>query len=326
MEGMGYVMELYKKSKHQKKVIAQTQLQGRTMSERLRVFSLGTIIGLTAALLMAQSALSWAADTVKDAHGDVSDVTVKAVIVEPGDKTGISYQCRLKSGEVVAASGSIPEDQSKSGILVMIKETGPISVVAVRPDEPLPKQEEAFDEAIRVRLARMVAGMKEGEKRQVEITAQDKQERDEEFYMARLTRVRTRPKALTMPVGDYAVRANKVPEVGQPFVIDPAFPGRVESVTEEAVTIRFSAPPDDVIETPYGRGRVYEDGENYKVDINAKEGSLVRTGSQVGRISHVDDKIIAVNYRHPFGGEALICDMTVHQVEHAKLAANGVGK
>ncbi|RJR22828.1 MAG: hypothetical protein C4581_00540 [Nitrospiraceae bacterium] len=319
-------MELYKKSAYQKQVFARTQSLGETMRGNPRIFSRGTMISLTAALLLTQSVFSWAADTAKDVQGDVSD-TAKAGIVETGDRAEISYLCRLKSGEVVAASGSVPDEQSKSGIFVTRKETGPLSVVAVRPDEPFPlRPEEPFDEAVLERLARAVAGMQEGERRQLEITALESSAKDEEYYILRMARVRTRPKVMTMPVDEYADRTGKSPEVGQSFSIDPSFPGRVTAVTGGKVTVRFNATPGDVIQTPFGLGRIYHDEKNYKLDIKARKGSLVRSGPLVGRITDVTDEIITINYRHPFGGEKLFCDVTVDKAEHAKLAASGMGK
>ena len=92
------------------------------------------------------------------------------------------------------------------------------------------------------------------------------------------------PKEMAMPKGDYEFRARKAPEVGQEYFYDPAFPGRVTSVIETDVTIAFSK-RGDTIETPFGTGRVREEADRYKVDIDAKEGTLVRTGNKIGRIT-----------------------------------------
>jgi FKBP-type peptidyl-prolyl cis-trans isomerase 2 len=129
-----------------------------------------------------------------------------------------------------------------------------------------------------------------------------------------------------MPRGDYEFRARKTAEVGQSFAIDPSFPGRVESVTDKEVVIRFSAEPGSVIETPFGTGRIREEGENYKVDIDAREGKLVRTGNKIGRISKVDDKVIVIDYRHPFGYEALICDVTLNKVTETAAVKDGAAE
>jgi FKBP-type peptidyl-prolyl cis-trans isomerase 2 len=244
---------------------------------------------------------------------------------QPGDVAEVNYLCRLKTGEVVAATDAVDETDRKSNIFVAVKKTGPLSIAVVRPDEPAPETLESlpFDAELRQQLARRTVGMKEGEKRRMEVTALMVKPKDEQSGVARMSRVRTRPKEMKMPRSDYEYRARKAPEVGQAFAVDPAFPGRVESFTDNEVVIRFSATPGAVVETPFGSGRIREEGEKYLVDIDAREGSLVRTGNRIGRITKVDDKVITVDYRHPFGYEALNCDVTVSRVTEGKAKKDG---
>jgi FKBP-type peptidyl-prolyl cis-trans isomerase 2 len=250
------------------------------------------------------------------------------MVVQPGDSIDLLYHCRGKTGEVVAASAPVKETDPKSNIFMTRKETGPLSVLAVRSDEPLPEKlwPGPFEEEILERLTREVNGMKEGDTRQVALTAQMILPKDEQSGFARLSRVRTRPKKMTMPKGDYEFRARKSPEIGQDYAYDPAFPGKVEAITDKDVIIRFSAKPGDIIQTPFGPGLIREEGEDYKVDINAKDGSLVRTGNKIGRITRVDEKEITVDYRHPFGYEALTCDITVGNIIKANPVEIGAGK
>lgn len=233
--------------------------------------------------------------------------------VKPGDRVQVHYLCRLKSGDVVASTDSIAGTEKKSPIFVSAKDPGPVSIQAINRDEPLPDQlwPGPFESEIRVRIARLVTGMKEGESKQVELSAKMIPGISEKEGFTWLAKVRTRPKVMTMPKGDYEFRARKAPEVGQSYFYDPAFPGNVESVTDTDVIIRFTAKLGDTIETPFGQGRIREEGDNYKVDIDAREGTLVRTGSKIGRITKVDDKVITLDYRHPFGYEELVCDVTV---------------
>jgi FKBP-type peptidyl-prolyl cis-trans isomerase 2 len=248
-------------------------------------------------------------------------------IVQPGNQADIHYLCRLQSGEIVAATGSVPDDQPKSNIFVKRNEAGPLVITAIRPDEPFTaKQEDPFEVEIMNRLSNKVAGMKEGEKRQVQVTAEDIPTRDVNNYIVRISRVRTRAKEMKMTVGDYQARTHKAPEAGQAFAIDPSFPGRVETVTDQEVVIRFSAKPGSVIETPFGPGTVREEGQNYKVDIDARKGGLTRAGSMIGRIIEVDDQFITIDYRNPFGNETLTCDVTIEKIVDAKPSENGTGK
>jgi FKBP-type peptidyl-prolyl cis-trans isomerase 2 len=252
--------------------------------------------------------------------------TGKAGFVAPGQSADIHYLCRLSTGEVVAATETVGEDVPKSKIFVAKKEAGPLLITAVRPDESLPERPwpGPFEEEIGDRLARNVSGMKEGEKRQVELTARMIKPLDEHSGFVRLSKVRTRPKVMKMSRTEYEMRARKAPELGQPFTIDPAFEGQVESVGEEEVVIRLSAISGGVAETPFGQGRIREEGENYKVDIDAKEGSLVRIGNTIGRIINVTAKVITIDNRHPFGYEMLICDVTIEGIKKAEVQKEDV--
>jgi len=249
-------------------------------------------------------------------------------VVQPGDSMDITYLCRVKTGEVVAASAPVKETDRTSNVYLKRKETGPLTVLAVRPDEPLPERlwPGPFEEEILERLTRRVAGLKEGETRRVELEAVMILPKDEQSGFGRLARVRTRPKKMTMPKGDYEFRARKAPEVGQDYAYDPAFSGKVETITDKDVIIRFSAKPGDFIQTPFGTGLIREEGEDYKVDINATEGGLVRTGNKIGRIIRVDEKAIIIDYRHPFGYEKLMCDVTAGNIIKADPVDIGAGK
>jgi len=285
------------------------------------------ILILVVMLLLLGMAVSAFGNTGSSQPSDATQ-TQDAKAVQPGDRIDIDYLCRIKTGEVVAASASVNEADSKSNIFLMRKESGSLSVIAVRSDELLPDRPGTtpFDEEIRERLTRVVAGMKAGETRKVELTARSTMPKEEQSGFAYVTRVRSRPKEMPMPKGDYEFRIGKTAEVGQSYYIDPAFPGKVEAITDKDVIIRFSAKPGDIIETPFGSGLIREEGDNYKVDIDAKEGRLVRTGNKIGRISHVDDKVITVDYRHPFGYETLTCDVTVGKIIKADPVDIGAGK
>jgi len=248
--------------------------------------------------------------------------------VQAGDTASVHYLCRLGSGEIVAATDYVAESQPKSNIYVQREEAGPLSISAASSADAgltqvTPYEQRSLEEEIANQLALAVVGMKEGETRTTEIKAEDAPEVDAHKYIARLTRVRTRPKEMKMPKGDYEYRTGRSPEVGQEYSYDPAFPGRVVSVSAQEVTIRFFATPGSVIETPFGPGRIREEGQDYKVDIEAHKGALVRAASVVGRISDVDDKVITVDFGNPFGGEALLCDVTIEKITDAKLVQSG---
>jgi len=114
---------------------------------------------------------------------------------------------------------------------------------------------------------------------------------------------------------EYLSRTGKAPEVGQPFITDPAVPGKVASVTESDVVVRFFAKAGDKVATPFGEGTVKELPDKYEIVIDAHTGAFVRSGGYVGRITNVDDRFITVDYSYPFGGEPLFCDILVESAE-----------
>ncbi|MGC1456604.1 MAG: hypothetical protein WA946_15575 [Nitrospirota bacterium] len=243
--------------------------------------------------------------------------------IKPGDTASVHYLCRLRSGEVVAATDIVAEIQRKSNAYLQKDEAVPLSIEAVSAADAVqvqstPYVQRSMEEEISHQLAFAIVSMKEGDSRTAEIKAEDVPDQEAPKYIAHLTRVRTRPKEMKMPRGDYEYRAKQSPEVGQAYSYDPDFPGRVESISDQEVTIRFSATPGAVIETPFGPGRIRDDGQDYKVDIEARKGALVRAGEMVGHITDVDDKGITVDFGNSFGGETLLCDVTVGKVIDAK--------
>ncbi len=268
------------------------------------------VLTLAAALLVGSAGPSYGDAVTASSHSVVRGGEVRAA--QPGDVVMLDYLCRLKNGDVVASTRAVADAERKSTIFAPGNQSGAVALLAVNPAEPLPEQfwPGPFETEIRERLARQVAGLKEGETRRVNLTASMVMPKNEQEGLAYLSRVRTRPKEMTMPKGDYEFRARKAPEVGQEYSYDPAFPGRVTSATETDVTIAFSK-RGDTVETPFGTGRVREEADSYKVDIDAREGTLVRTGNKIGRITKVDDKMIVIDYRHPFGYEELACDIVV---------------
>ncbi|HUI45117.1 MAG TPA: hypothetical protein VL122_03865 [Nitrospirota bacterium] len=247
--------------------------------------------------------------------------------VQPGDTASVHFLCRLRSGEIVAATDSVAESQQKSNLFRQRQETDPLSIKAVSAADtvqpPEPYEQRSLEEEISHQLAQVIVGMKEGDPHTVKIKAEDAPEQVAPQYITQLNRIRTRPKEMKMSKGDYEHLAQRSPEVGQEYTYDPDFPGKVESVSEQEVTIRLFATPGAVIETPFGPGHVREEGQYYKMDIDARKGALVRAGGMVGRISDVDDKVITIDFGNPFGGETLLCDVTVGKITDAKLVQSG---
>ncbi len=239
--------------------------------------------------------------------------------VKPGDQATVHFTCRLKSGEVVASSyPSVAGDPTlrKSAIFTQRAINTPLSITAGEPVAASDSGEErGLEGEIVHQLSGAIVGLPVGERQTREIRAgRQKEEKKEEFFI-RMARIRQRSKEMHFTPDEYRLRAGKAAEVGQPFVIDPAVPGKVSSVTASGVVVRFFAREGEKVATPFGEGTVRELSDRYEIVIDAHRDALVRSGGFVGRIASVDDRFIGIDYSHPFGGEALLCDVLVESAK-----------
>ena len=239
--------------------------------------------------------------------------------VKAGDGAAVHFTCRLKNGDVAASSyQSVADDHSlrKSALFARRTANTPLAVTAGKPYEiPAPGQERSMEGEILARLSEAIVGMRTGEKQTREIKAERRPEQKKDEYFLKIARVRERVKEMRFAPETYKSRTTKTPEVGQSFIIDPAVLGTVASVTEKEVVVRFSAKAGSRVVTPFGEGIVEELADHYKITIDARPGTLVRSGGLAGRITSVDDRFIGIDYGHPFGGEPLSCDILVESVK-----------
>ena len=92
-------------------------------------------------------------------------------------------------------------------------------------------------------------------------------------------------------------------------------PGRVESVTDKEVIVRFSGENGKQVLTPLGKGTIKELPDRFEIVIDAKQGDLIRSGELIGRVLITDDRDITIDFGHPFGGESLKCDLLIKSVK-----------
>jgi FKBP-type peptidyl-prolyl cis-trans isomerase 2 len=243
-------------------------------------------------------------------------------VVKAGDEAAVHFTCRLPNGDIAASSyGSVAENSAlkKSPVFWHRTVNTPIAIMAGSPSVPDDAGvQRSLEDEILYRLAGAIVGLRTGEGKTVEVRSERRPEKNKDEYLLKAARVRQRMKEMSLSPEQYTARMGKTAEVGQPFVLDPAVPGKVASVTEKEVVIRFSAKAGEKVATPLGEGTVRELPDRYEIAIDAHPGALVRSGGYVGRILSVDDRLITIDYGHPFGGEALLCDVLV---ESAKAGA-----
>lgn len=242
--------------------------------------------------------------------------------IQADDIADIHFQCMLPNGELAAATddNAVKKEQPKANIYLVRQKNDPVSVVIPAPNEkPIVEKEVSFEDDIVARLTGYLTGLKEGETRNVELAAQDIPERNKEDYVISLSRFRKAPKEIKMTIDRFNSRKGMSPETEKIFSYDSAFDGQLKEVAEKEVVVRLLPKEGAVLKTPFGEGHIIsEDTDSYKIDIDARKGSLVRSAHLVGRITDVNDKIMIIDYRNPFGGETLSCDVTVHKITEAE--------
>jgi len=236
-------------------------------------------------------------------------------IVRSGAAVRVHFTCRLGNGETaISTYQALAKDTSipKSTIFLERDRDTPIKLVAEKnPPRPERPNMMGFESWLLYRLSSVLVGLTKGEKTTIEINAERLDEHEKGEHSIKMARIRQRPKEVRMTPEEYRNRTGKTPEPGQTYTIDPAFPGKVFSTTENEVLIGFNPENKTKVVTPLGEGAVKEHSDRFDVVINAQPGTLVRSGGIVGRIVNIDERFITIDYGHPFGGETLFCDVLV---------------
>lgn len=245
----------------------------------------------------------------------------KEPVVRAGDEVRVHYTCRLKGGELVATTHEAAARNDaikKSALFVAEPRYEPARLTAGPQQGPEHGRTQNLGHALSSGLSAAVVAMRVGDKRTVEVTAEVPPGLVWGERYLQMARVRERSKEKTMSAGLYArFQREKAPEVGQQVGLEPGFVGTVTSVSGDEVTLGVSAEPGAVIDTIFGKGTIRDRGDRYEVEIDARQGALIRLGKLVGRIVEVNDELITTDFGHPFGGESLVCDVQVEAIERS---------
>ena len=240
------------------------------------------------------------------------------IVVRSGDQVEMSFTCRLPGGELAVTT--LPEldvaREVKSPLYLQRLGPETVSMPAIQAlATPGLKGVKDFELSAMDYLAPHAIGAVVGEQKSVVLSAPRYTglPKNEEYIS--IARIRNYPKVVRMKPEEYIAQTGQKAEVGQRYAIDPAIPGSVSEVSDKEVVIRFTAQAGTRVRTPFGKGVIRENDSEYSYSIDAVKGTLVRTAEMVGRIVDVDENSIGLDYGHPFGGETLLCEMTVKSIE-----------
>ncbi len=240
---------------------------------------------------------------------------MRSSVVRPGERATVDFTCRIGNGEIAAStSGEVARDPSLPKSRVFLPRTARDPLVLVAGAEEVrrgPLGVVSFEDAIAARLAAAIVGLREGTRAAVELGA-DRESAGGRLPMARVWR---RPKELRLSREEYAAGKGRAPEIGQEYILDPLIPGKVTAVSDNEVRIGFPCRDGAQVETPFGKGVLREEADHCGIAIDARPGTLVRSGPLAGKIVSMNDRSFVIDYGHPFGGETLSCDVTVVSIE-----------
>jgi len=237
--------------------------------------------------------------------------------IKAGDEVGVHFTCRQKTGEIAASTYSDINNSSLPKSALFLKRSVGDPVVIQAGSELLPAsaaKRKSFEEEIMDRLAGTLVGMREGDRKSVEITGDRLANLPQEEQFVKIRRIWSQPKEVRMLLSEYKARTKMEPAVGQQYAVYPAIPGKVASISGDEVLIRF-APAAQEVEVAFGKGKIIEKEDHYDIEINAVKGTLVRTSNLVGRIADADEEFITLDYGQPLAGEALRCDVLTESVK-----------
>jgi hypothetical protein len=186
----------------------------------------------------------------------------------------------------------------------------PLMVVAGSKDHRLEQKMNrrplGFRESLSLQLAGRIVGLTMGAIHHLDVQAEAQQALTSGSRYLSMARVRRRAKYKEITAQYYEKVMNKPPVPGDEVPTFKGFRGKVVRVEGGRVVIENS-PRQPVMATGFGPGRISDQGDYFSIELDVREGDLVRSGDNFGRIVEVKPKIFYIDFAHPYGGEALGC-------------------
>ncbi|MGA2106098.1 MAG: hypothetical protein ABSH25_00475 [Syntrophorhabdales bacterium] len=285
------------------------------MLRSMRLMALSAMIAVIVSAC-ATGAATKSATTQPGSQGTAT--AIRGVVVIPGDQADVHFTCRLRDGEVaISTYQDAPGSplQPKSSIYVPRDRNTPLNLTAGQdPPEFKTEPRRGFEDELIHQLSNAIIGLEVGVEKTLEIKGEIPSGLDRNERIIRMSLVRKRSKEMRFTPEDYKEKTGREAVVGRAFILDPALPGKVESVSEKEVVVRFSGEQGKEIDLPFGKATIRGTPQDYEIVIHARAGTLVRTGALVGRIVAVDDVSFTIDYGDPFGGEPLLCDVKIESI------------
>jgi FKBP-type peptidyl-prolyl cis-trans isomerase 2 len=266
----------------------------------------------TALKLFALVWLSWGVSCITG-----SETLAEPAGIERGDQATIRFTCRFPNGEMAVSSDEDATNDAspkKSPVFMPRGAYAPFRITAGQDAPALgPEGKRGFEGEVAAAIAEAVIGMRAGESRLISVSPRPEQMLPDSEVLP-VSKIWKRPKQITLTPEAYRYQTGQEPKIGQPYN-DGELSGKVDAVMPSEVRIVFSVASGTVIHTDFGEATVRETERGFEIHLAPQVGRLVRSGALVGRITREDGSMFFVDFRHPFGGEMLECQVLVESVE-----------
>ena len=239
--------------------------------------------------------------------------------VKAGDEIMLHYTCRLPSGEIATTTDMHMAEDPNAGKASFFYPSNKKGAVRMFPGQALDQKSQRdlrlFETEVRAQLADRVIGLPYDQVRRVTIASQVSEELEKENRYISFERVRTKPLFQKVSREHYVRGQGQEPVVGGRLSKGGMEYAKVVAVEGEEVTLEVLADQPLEVDTPWGKAVSVRKGDQVQTTIDAKVGTIVRTGGALGRITEVNETRFVVDYGHPFAYETLSCEVMPQRTE-----------
>jgi FKBP-type peptidyl-prolyl cis-trans isomerase 2 len=236
--------------------------------------------------------------------------------IAAGQRVQVDFTVRLSDGSLLITTRPETAEapgQAKSSVYMTLKQSGPVTVTAgPAVDAPRPPIDKGFEGELLDQLGRAVVGAAVGESRSVVLKSTLVPDLPDGERFLRLSRVRQRDRQTRIQRSQFVEANKKEPAKGDRYPFEPPIDMQVVGADQEVVTVELISPDGAAIATDFGPGVIKDKGaQGYEVRLAAKVGALIRMNQLLGRITKADEQMFTIDFGDLFGGEALLCELTV---------------
>jgi FKBP-type peptidyl-prolyl cis-trans isomerase 2 len=239
-------------------------------------------------------------------------------VVTFGQPVGVDYTCTVSDGGLAATTAAEMGASSaiaRSPIFAAPETYGPVPMTAGEVAEctECDRDRRHFRLVLEETIQKQLVGLQPGKKTAMAVTT-DELLLDEQEGQIKIRRSQSRLRVKPFEGRQLEDMIGRMPAVGETVtpVGSALLPFKVVEIKGPAVIVEFRVDPALPFPTPFGPAAITaSDDREFRITINPTMGHLVRSGGLIGRVVAFDEEYITLDYRHPFGYEELLCEVTV---------------